>query len=163
MKTTRMRMTKEAARLIHEYRDGHGHKTNSDAVYGLISDLDVANCNEVFMSKQIAELEAENERLKRAKACLQSNLVMKAERIDQKDAHIKRINAELLRGRHLCDELQKYINRLKKENDSLAAENSEKSSIASILSWRAAFWRAAAVLGWGVLFGYFIGNLWGGL
>lgn len=136
MKTTRMRMTKEAAELIHEYRDGHGHKTNSDAVYGLISDLDVANCDEVFMSKQIAELEAENERLKRAKACLQSNLAMKLERIDQKDAHINRISAELSRERHLCDELQKYIKRLKKENDSLAARANENPSRSPSLLWR---------------------------
>lgn len=136
MKTTRMRMTKEAARIIHEYRDGRGHKSNSDAVHGLISDLDAANCNKVFMSKQIAELEAESERLKHSKACLQSNLAMKLEKLDQKDAHIKRINAELSRGRYLCDELQKYVRRLKKENYSLAEEIYNKPSSKPSLLWR---------------------------
>jgi len=136
MKTTRMRMTKDAARVIHEYRDGQEHKSNSDAIYGLFSDLDVANCDEVFMSKQIAELEVENERLKHAKACLQSNLATKLERLDQKDAHIKRINAELSRSSHLCDELQKYVRRLRKENDSLVVESNQKPSRAPNLLWR---------------------------
>jgi len=171
MKTTRMRMTKDAAMLVHEYRDGHGHKSNTDAIYGLFSDLDAANCNEVFTPKQIAELEAERNKLDVENRCLSINIAMQAESLekgetalkaakeslDRKDAHIKRINADLSRGRHLCDELQSYVKRLRKENDSLVVENNQKPSSSQYL-----FWRAAAVLGWGVLLGHIIGHWWGG-
>lgn len=150
MKTTRMRMTKEAARLIHEYRDGHGHKSNSDAVHGLISDLDAANCNEVFMSKQIAELEVEKARLDIGYRTLKSQTSTMAEKLKQKEAHIKRINAELSRGRHLCGELQSYIKRLKGENYLLAEGlHTKPSSKPSLL------WRILAFMGcWSPLFIY---------
>lgn len=81
MKATRMRMTKEAAKLIHDYRDKHDIKSNADAIHDLVSDLDVANCNQVYMSKQLSELQCKNERLQRANKCLNSNLsIMKSNR-----------------------------------------------------------------------------------
>lgn len=38
MKTTRMRMTKEAASLIHDWRDEHEHETNAEAIHDLFAD-----------------------------------------------------------------------------------------------------------------------------
>lgn len=38
MKTTRMRMTKEAASLIHDWRDAHEYETNADAIHELFAD-----------------------------------------------------------------------------------------------------------------------------
>lgn len=36
--TTRMRMTKTAAALIHDWRDEHGHETNAEAIHDLFDD-----------------------------------------------------------------------------------------------------------------------------
>lgn len=36
--TTRMRMTKTAAALIHDWRDEHGHETNAEAIHDLFAD-----------------------------------------------------------------------------------------------------------------------------
>lgn len=75
--------------------------------------------------------------------------------LHDKDAHIKRINGELSRGRHLCDELQKYVIRLRKENDALAEEIYNKTPSAQHL-----FWRTFAVMGWAALLIYAAVDAW---
>jgi len=125
MKITRMRMSKEAARLIHDYRDEHDHKTNTDAIFGIISDNDVSVSNEICLSRQLRE---------------------KQDKINELEAHITivehKLKEEMVKNTRVS-----LMTDVFREGENAIVRNRKLSSA----KFRATVYGFMALAGWGII------------
>lgn len=143
---TRMRISKNAAKLIHDYRDEHEHNTNTDAIYGMVADLDVGVCNERHMQRDIdnlnAELSGANRKVEDTRANLRlatsanvdlqhENLRKREQVADQADRHEKRLAAQA----------EHYKEKLKTRNEWLFI-----FAVSNVVGWGLAITALAGVM-----------------
>lgn len=144
---TRMRMSKEAARLIHEYRDNNEHGNNTDAVFGMVADLDVGECIEIHLQKEISALNAELSDANKKVEDTRNNLRL----VTSFNVDLQREN--LRKREQLADQTVLYVKRSSKQSERYEEKLKTRNEwlllfvISNVVGWGLAITALAGVMG----------------